>query len=235
MLEYLILWQHGMYDLFFISYEEPNADDNWNKLKSKFDHAKRIHGIKGISNAHLACAKTSFTKMFWTVDGDTIVNDDWDFSYQPPKWDQQYLHLWYSQNPVNGLEYGYGSVKLWPKKQVIDYNGVWLDFTTSVGDIKVVEKVVATTCFNTGPYETWKSSFREGIKLCENLRKDPTDMISKARLLIWETALYKGEFFEWSIKGTRDAIQFFNEGSDLHLINDFDWLKQFFVDKCYNV
>lgn len=225
-----------MYDLFFISYDESNADDNWEKLKSRFHYAKRIHGIKGISNAHLACAKSSLTKMFWTVDGDTIVDDIWDFSYQPSLWDQKYLHLWYSRNPVIGIEYGYGSVKLWPKQQVISYNGIWLDFTTSIGDIKVIEQTIATTCFNTSPYETWKSAFRECVKLCDNIRKHPDDEFSKVRSNMWlQPTSIDIPFAEWCVKGSNDGFQFFMENNDLHLINDFAWLNAFFVKTYYNV
>ena len=158
-----------MYDLFFVSYEEPNADENWKLLKNKFPHARRIHGIKGIDCAHKACANESMTTMFWTVDGDTVLHNTATFSYKPPQWDQQYLHLWYSNNPVNNLRYGYGAVKLWPTKLVTNYSGLWLDFTSSVGNIKIIDETIATTAFNTSPYESWKSAFRESVKLCENL------------------------------------------------------------------
>ena len=46
-----------MFEIFFISYQEPNADENWAKLKSKFPIAQRIHGVKGIHQAHIAAAK----------------------------------------------------------------------------------------------------------------------------------------------------------------------------------
>lgn len=220
-----------MYDLFFISYDELNADENWENLNSRFPHAKRLHGIKGISAAHLECAKRSFTKMFWTVDGDTIVDTSWDFSFQPKSWDQKYLHLWYSRNSVNLLEYGYGSVKLWPKKRVIDFNGNWLDFTTSVGDIKLIEDTIATTIFNTSPYETWKSSFRESVKLCENIKIDSTDELSKKRLEIWSSINQNDTpFSEWASKGAVDGINFHQDNKTLSLINDFDWLKIFFTE-----
>ncbi len=53
-----------MYDIVFISYKELNADENWEVLKSRFPTAKRIHGVKGIHQAHIAAAKKCFTKMF---------------------------------------------------------------------------------------------------------------------------------------------------------------------------
>ena len=63
-----------MYDIVFISYKEPNADDNWEALKSRFPNAKRIHGVKGIHQAHIAAANKCFTKMFWIVDGDAMTD-----------------------------------------------------------------------------------------------------------------------------------------------------------------
>ena len=73
-----------MYDIVFISYKELNADENWEVLKSRFPTAKRIHGVKGIHQAHIAAAKKCFTKMFWIVDADAIIMDDFDFNCQFP-------------------------------------------------------------------------------------------------------------------------------------------------------
>lgn len=220
-----------MHDIFFISFEEPNADKNWEKLKDRFPYAKRVHGVVGISAAHLTCAKNALTRMFWTVDGDTVVDDSWDFSYQPKSWDQKYLHLWYSRNPINLLEYGHGSVKLWPKQRLTAFNGTWLDFTTSVGDIKLIEEPIATTVFNTSPYETWKSSFRECVKLCENIKQDPSDEMSKNRLDIWTTFATDQPFATWCISGANDGKEFHALNDNLQCINDFVWLKKVFYEK----
>ena len=65
-----------MYDIVFISYQEPNADENYGKLKERFPLAKRLHGVKGIHQAHIAAAKKCFTKMFWIVDGDAIIENN---------------------------------------------------------------------------------------------------------------------------------------------------------------
>ena len=54
-----------MYDIVLISYQEPNADQNWESLKLRVPTAKRVHGVKGIHNAHISAAKKCFTKMFW--------------------------------------------------------------------------------------------------------------------------------------------------------------------------
>jgi hypothetical protein len=104
------------YDIIFISYNEPNADKNFANLKLRFPTAQRVSGVKGIHQAHIAAAKKAFTKMFWVVDGDAEIVDDFNFDYEVSKYDLECVHVWRSKNPVNGLEYGYGGVKLLPKK-----------------------------------------------------------------------------------------------------------------------
>lgn len=217
------------FDIFFVSYREPNADENWQQLLRRFPTAIRIDGIKGIDNAHRACAERSTTDMFWTVDADTVVDDDWQFSYFPSMYDRNFIHLWYTRNPVNGLEYGYGAVKLWPKKKVLDYQGSWLDYTTSAGQIKVIDETVATTMFNSSPVEAWKSAFRECVKLMNNLYLHPDDHESQARLEGWTTKASDTPFANWCITGAKDAESWYTSNSgDIALINDFSWLNQLF-------
>ena len=38
-----------MFDIIFMSYQEPNADENWQRLVDKFPWARRVHGVKGLS------------------------------------------------------------------------------------------------------------------------------------------------------------------------------------------
>ena len=65
-----------MFDIFFISYQEPNADVNFAILQDRFPIAQRVHGVKGIHQAHKEAAKKALTKMFYVVDGDALVEDD---------------------------------------------------------------------------------------------------------------------------------------------------------------
>ena len=54
-----------MFDIIFISYKEPNADSNFKDLQSRFPIAQRVHGVKGIHQAHIEAAKKALTKMFY--------------------------------------------------------------------------------------------------------------------------------------------------------------------------
>ena len=113
-----------MLDIFHLSYYEPFADETYEKLRYRFPWAKRVQNIKGIFNGHKECARQSLTTMFYVVDADAILKDDFDFSYTPsPKleyWDgvkqTECVHVWRCENPINGLIYGNGGVKLFPRE-----------------------------------------------------------------------------------------------------------------------
>ena len=105
-----------MFDIVFLSYKEENANDNWEKLKSRFPYAKRVDGVEGLLNSHREAARRANTKMFYVVDGDNIVSDNFSFSFVPDDNNLHNTHIWRCLNPVNGLIYGYGGIKLFPKK-----------------------------------------------------------------------------------------------------------------------
>lgn len=216
-----------MYDAFFISFDEPNADENWAKFSSRWPHARRIHGIRGISNAHRRCAELSYTSMFWTVDADTEIDSSIDLDFAVPIWDRDYLHLWYSRNPVNGLEYGYGAVKLWPRQRVLEFEGRWLDFTTTVGMIKIMPLTIATTRFNVDSYSAWKSGFREAIKLSKLSVSGDAD--STDRLRVWTTTAFDVPYSAETRAGAIAGREYFDAHSgeieSLAMINDFERLR----------
>ncbi|NBP59062.1 hypothetical protein EBU71_21435, partial [bacterium] len=139
-----------MYDIVFISYQEPNAEENWNSLKSRFPLAKRINGVKGIHQAHIAAAKNCLTRMIWVVDGDAVILDDFDFSFKTKKYDTVYV--WRSRNPINDLEYGNGGVKLLPRIMTIEMRTDTTDMTTSISTkFSPIDQVSNITSFNSDP------------------------------------------------------------------------------------
>ena len=64
------------FDIVFISYDEPNADENYNDLINKAPWAKRSHGVFGSDAAHKAAADMAETDRFITIDADNIVKED---------------------------------------------------------------------------------------------------------------------------------------------------------------
>ena len=219
-----------MYDIIFISYNEPHADNNWNNLKTRFPYAKRVNGIKGIHQAHIEAAKIANTNMFWVVDADAIIVDNFDFSYVPSIDEQTYVHVYTSINPINDLQYGYGGVKLLPKELTINMDVNNTDMTTSISkNFKLMDEISNITAFNTGPFETWKSAFRECAKLASKIIVRQNEEETNERLETWTTVGHDREFGEYAIRGARAGMEFgLSSGNDIQLINDFEWLKEKF-------
>lgn len=219
-----------MFDVVFISFDELNADENWDHLKNFVPCAHRIHNVKGIANAHIEAAKMVSTDHFFTVDGDNWIypNFNWDKVIDFQKNDQR-IHVWGCKNSVNGLKYGYGGIKLWPTNHVENIKQHSVDFTTSVATrgFRVHEQIASTTIFNTSEFNTWRSAFRECVKLSGNLIGNH-DERTKNRLQVWMSIGVDSEYGYYSLQGARAGAIFAmeNQTDDLELakINDFDWL-----------
>ena len=223
-----------MYDIVFISYQEPSADENYAALKARFPMAKRVHGVKGIHQAHIKAAKKCFTKMFWIVDGDAVVNNSFNFDYVVPEHQLDHVHVWRAKNPINGLEYGYGGVKLFPRQMTIDMDTSKADMTTSISSQFIaVEETSNITAFNTDPFETWKGAFRECAKLSSKTITRQNDEETENRLNIWCTKGSERRCGDFAIAGANAGREFgISNMADLNLINNFEWLQERFDATC---
>lgn len=226
------------YDIVFISYNEPNADDNFINLKNRFPQAKRIHGVKGIHQAHIAAARLAETEMFYVVDGDAKIIDTFKFDYAVPKYEKSHVHVWRSRNPINDLEYGYGGVKLLPREKTINMDVNTADMTTSISNnFKIIDSVSNITSFNTDPFNTWKSAFRECVKLSSQVIARQESSESKERLDKWsilnEDVPYGYYGYLGAIAGRQYGEQNRGNIESIKKINDFDWLKEQFYGR-YN-
>ena len=213
-------------DVIFISYKEPNAEENWNRVLEKAPWAKRVHGVEGIFNAHKAAAKLAKTDMFFVVDGDAWLVDDWQFDFQPGIFDRDCAYVWSSINPVNNLTYQNGGVKLF-SKSILMRQKVWttLDmFTGIMPKIKAEDKISCITTFNVDEFSTWRSAFRECVKLYI------TNQMS--RMSDWLNSDVEKPFGEFAVLGAWSGSQYAKENKDnqtaLLKINDYQWLKKTF-------
>ena len=226
-----------MYDIVFISYNESNADKNYAVLKSRFPMAKRVHGVKGIHQAHIKAAKKCFTKMFWVVDADAIILDDFRFDYEVDDYNLETVHVWRSKNPVNNLVYGYGGIKLLPRKLVINMDLSKADMTTSISPYFIaVEEVANITAFNTDEFSTWRSAFRECCKLASKIIDRQNNEETDNRLHVWQTVGEDQPFGKYALAGAAAGTDYGRSSQGnleaLKKINDFDWLKEQFDATC---
>jgi len=217
-----------MLDIFFLSYDEPNADNNW-AILSDMVPARRVHGIKGIHNAHKKCAQQANTENFYVVDADSQVMDSMDFAFTPDVYSNYYTHIWKTINPFFDLQYGHGGIKLFNTAAVLATpDEMPIDFSLSVGDVKIMDEVGSINLFNTGEFETWRAAFRECAKLVLNDNDE-----SYERLDVWTNfdAYLKNQYFRYCINGARCGEKFANRSGYNYeevnnLINDFDKLKE---------
>lgn len=169
-----------LFDVFFLSHGEANADENWQNLRRLCPRAQRIDGIDGLYQAHRACAEQSSTDRFFVVDADAWVYDDFVFDHDHA--DDGSVVVWHARNPVNELEYGYGGVKLFPRTPFLE-DRVWdTDLSTTIGSsIRVVQALSCETRFNATPESAWIGAFRECAKLA-SLRSVTIKVARKQKL-----------------------------------------------------
>ena len=241
-----------MLDVFFLSYNEPYADENYAKLQELVPNARRVNGVKGFAAAHQECARRSFTNNFYVVDSDAILVDDFNFSFTPSKYldlwgkaQSERIYIWHSINPINNLTYGHGGVKILPKQPLLCDNKDVIDFTTGFGlNTKVFNAVSNITAFNYDEFNTFRSAFRECAKLASNITNreiiddlDYDELIKlqkevEYRLRIWTTVGSDKNFGLYCIKGAIQGKKYgeiFKDDKDsLKLINDYEWMKNEF-------
>lgn len=222
------------YDVFFIQYDENNANKNLRYLKEKRSDIKIISGVKGIFNAHLEAAKQSQTDFFWVVDADATVIDAFDFHYTVPEWDFDVVHIWKSINPINQLEYGHGGVKLIPKHLILMADEeTAVDVTTSIGaNIKIMDEISNINNFATSPFNAWRAAFRECVKLASGVIDRQVQEETDDRLLAWTSKGGSRPLGEY-VKGGSSAGEWYGktykgDKTALAMINDYEWLREQF-------
>jgi hypothetical protein len=109
--------------------------------------------------------------------------------------------------------------------------GIGLDFTLDSPHMSV-ELNSGTVLGDTDEHSTWRTAFREAVKL-KRYSEDGDD-VATTRLGVW-TSVGKGNYGEWSIKGALDGVEFYNESNgDLDILRQsyyWDWLKDRFDSK----
>lgn len=222
-------------DIVFLSYDEPNCEENWTDLVSKVPWAKRVHGVRGPDKAHKECAKVSETERFVTVDGDSIISPkfvDQVLDFEDDANLENSVISWTGQNVINGLMYGNGGLKCWPKEFVLNMKTheaatteqARVDFCWEIDYIQM-NSCYCKTVINKTPEQAWRAGFREGVKMtldrgikvdAHNVTKNHWKNVD--RLYIWQMVGLDAVNGDWAILGAR-------QGSYLTNLTDFDWVQ----------
>tara|TARA_Y100001937_G_scaffold127357_1_gene199417 strand:+ start:1074 stop:2033 length:960 start_codon:yes stop_codon:yes gene_type:complete len=237
-------------DIFYISYDEPNCEENWADLLNKVPWAKRVHGVKGFDAAHKACAEQSETDRFITVDGDNIVMDEF-FNQQLefPEKDHdgndisESIFSWNAKNLLNGLVYGNGGLKCWPKEYTLGINtheaatdGEGMEFCWKLNYIQMND-IFSEVHQTASPFQAFRAGFREGVKLSldqgarvkANNFKDKIWYGNFNRLNVWCNIGTDVENGWWALYGSRLGCEkTVLSDWNTNQISDYDWFKEFF-------
>lgn len=234
----------------FLSYDEPNADENFQFLLENHPNEEkvyRVHGVKGFDAAHKEAARVANSPRFFTVDADCKIDRSiWTKSVELTPDIAEATLSWSSRNFVNGLVYGNGGVKLWYTKHVLNMrsheaadpedgrNNV--DFCWDPENYKQMNNTYGVVHNNSTPKQAFRAGFREGVKMgLDQGNKVPIkDFKHKmypanfARWLIWMSVGRDVENGAWVIYGARLAAwKLYVENFDHTVIADYDWFNQF--------
>ena len=225
-------------DIIYISNGEPDAE-RWyyHLLKTVSDagltsYVRRVQNVNGRAEAYKAAAAASQTEWFFAVFAKLEVVDTFDWTWQPDYLQEPKHYIFNSRNPVNGLEYGHMGVIAYNKRLVLETKESGLDFTLSKAHA-VVPVLSAIAHYNTTPELTWRTAFRECLKLKDDVEKTAS-IESRYRLDIWLTQA-EGNCAEASLQGARDAIEYYESVNgnydQLMLSFEWAWLKEYYAKK----
>jgi len=212
-------------DIIFISNGEPDEQMMFEHTQYMTDSdVKWIRGVNGRVAAYQAAARASETPWFFAVFaklevvGNTFPWYDWQPDYfQEPK-----HYIFNARNPVNGLVYGHQGMIAYNKQLVLANNTPGIDFTLSQPH-ESVPILSGTARFNQDPWTTWRTAFREVVKLKHFMAVQPT-LETEHRLDTWLTVA-DGDHAEWCLRGAADAVEYYTEvtGEYSKLMLSFEW------------
>jgi len=161
-------------DMVFISYDEPNAEHNFKALKERCPRAKRVHRVKGFDAAHKAAARLSETDLFITIDADNIDVEPGivNAAIDVPNLSLNSVVTFSATNRLNGLIYGNGGVKVWPKQLTLDMKShetadsenATTEFCWTL-DWHTDKRIASAIDVTSTPFQAFRAGIREGTKL----------------------------------------------------------------------
>jgi hypothetical protein len=213
-------------DCIYLSYDEPQKEEFWLKIKNMVPWAVRVDGVKGSDAAHKAAGEASTTERFILIDGDNMPDENFfnlqlDFTDKDPNY-KLAQYRWRAVNAVNGLRYGNGGMSSWTKTYVANMkthetsdgsDTTAVDFCMDSSDnlYWAMHDCYSTTYPNYTPFQAWRAGFREGVKMVLDRGAKPSIDDFKERvagrnlnnLTIWHNVGADVENGAWAIYGAR--------------------------------
>ncbi len=231
-------------DCIYLSYDEPQKEEFWVKIKNMVPWARRVDGVKGSDAAHKAAAASSDTDRFILIDGDNLPDPAF-FNQTLVLPNEEYKNAvfrWRARNHINGLMYGNGGLSSWTKDFVLNMR---THENTDGRDETQVEfcfdplywpmhDCYSTTYPNGDAFHAWRAGFREGVKMCLQRGRKPTVEEFKNQVLrnldnltIWHNVGTDVDYGEWAIAGARQGTYMtMLTNWDHTLVQNFDALAE---------
>jgi len=220
-------------DTIYLTYDEPQKEEFWTKIKNMVPWAKRVDGVKGSDAAHKAAAAVSDTEHFVLVDGDNLPDPAF-FNLQLTLDDnnKSCVFRYRARNHINGLMYGNGGLSIWTREFANNMrthensdgsNDTAVEFCFDPKYI-AMHDCYSTTYPNGSAFQAWRAGFREGVKMCLDRGSKPSVTEFKDRvhsrnldhLTIWQNVGADVENGMWAIAGAR-------QGTYNTMLSDWDY------------
>ena len=230
-------------DCVYLSFDEPQKEEFWVKIRNMIPWAVRVDGVKGSDAAHKAAAAASTTERFILIDGDNLPDPEFfnqTLAFADDTWEQA-VFRWRARNHINGLMYGNGGISSWTRTFV---NNMRTHENTDGRTETQVEfcfdplywamhDCYSTTYPNGDAFHAWRSGFREGVKMCLDRGRRPTVTEFQTRvhqrnldhLTVWHNIGADADHGLWAIAGARQGThQTMLTPWDYRLVQSFDAL-----------
>ena len=208
-------------DCIYLTYDEPQREEFWVRIRNMIPWAKRVDGVKGSDAAHKAAAAASATERFILIDGDNMPDESFfNLTLQLPdeQWESA-VFRWRARNLINGLMYGNGGLSSWTRTFVDTMRTHEATDGTTETEVEfcfdpnywAMHDCYSTTYPNGSAFHAWRAGFREGVKMCLNRGARPTVAEFRQRvhqrnldhLTIWHNVGRDAEHGVWAIAGSR--------------------------------
>jgi hypothetical protein len=229
-------------DCIYLTYDEPNKEQNWIKIQNMVPWAKRVDGVKGSDAAHKAAADTSDTSRFVLIDGDNIPDPAFfNLQLQLDSSNNDCVFRWKARNAINGLMYGNGGMSSWTKDFINNMRTHENSDGTAENDVEfcfypnywAMNDCYSTTYPNATPFQAWRAGFREGVKMALDRGAKITVAEFESRvntrnydnLCVWQSVGADADNGFWAIYGARlGTYMIMLEGWNHKQVQDFDTL-----------
>jgi hypothetical protein len=241
-------------DCVYLSYDEPQKEEYWVKIKNMVPWAVRVDGVKGSDAAHKAAADASQSDRFILIDGDNIP--DYEFFNQTLDLDgsdyEQAVFRWRARNEINGLMYGNGGLSCWTKEFAYNMKTHEASEGNDETDVEfcfdpkywAMHDVFSTTYPNGSEFHAWRAGFREGVKMCLDRGTKPSvtefkDKVHKRNmdhLSIWHNIGSDVDHGCYAILGARMGTQMTMLADwDYKQVQSFDSLREIFDKQVHDL